>query len=102
MIVTLKILYIIMSMWIGYLVMDFKTNNMQSKFLTVGVTDFLHGLFVAVAGAVLTIVTNSIQSGSLTFDFKAIGTTALIAGLSYISKKFLSNNQGEILTPDSK
>ena len=75
---------------------------MQSKFLTVGVTDFLHGLFVAVVGAALTVVTQSISANGLTFDFKAIGTTALIAGLSYISKKFISNNQGQILAPDSK
>ena len=75
---------------------------MQSKFLTVGVTDFLHGLFIAVVGAVLTVVSQSLTTGSLTFDYKSIGTTAAIAGLSYVSKKFLSNNQGEILTPDSK
>jgi len=75
---------------------------MQSKFLTVGVADFLHGLFVSVVGAALTVVTQSLSTGSLTFDLKAIGTTALIAGLSYISKKFISNNQGEILAPDNK
>lgn len=75
---------------------------MQSKFLTVGATDFLHGLFIAVVGAILTVVTQSFSAGQVTLDYKAIGTTALIAGLSYISKKLLSNNQGAILTPDSK
>ena len=70
---------------------------MQSKLWSLLPKDFVHGLFIAVVGAVLTVVTQTIQSNTLTFDYKAIGTTAAIAAISYISKKFISNSQGEIL-----
>ena len=99
-IIMAKVLYIIFAMWLGFQIINNK--YMQSKIFTVGVTDFLHGLFIAIIGAVLTVVSTSLSAGSLTFDYKTIGTTAAIAGLSYVSKKFLSNNQGAILTPDSK
>lgn len=74
---------------------------MNSSLFSVGTKDFLHGLFIAVVGAVLTVVTQSIQGGTLVFDYKAIGTTAAIAAISYISKKFLSNSNGEILTGEA-
>lgn len=48
------------------------------------------GLLVAVGGAVITLVQNSLQSGSLTFDWKAIGSVALAAGLSYLAKNFFT------------
>jgi len=70
---------------------------MQSKLFSLIPKDFIHGLFIAVLGAILAIITQTLQAGSLTFDYKAIGTTAAIAALSYISKKFVSNSQGEIL-----
>jgi len=74
----------------------------MSKLFTVGVRDFLHGLFIAVAGGVFTVIEQSLQANSLTFDYKAIGTVAGISALSYISKKFLSNSQGEILSSEPK
>ena len=73
---------------------------MQSKLWSLLPKDFVHGLFIAVVGAVLTVVTQTIQSNTLTFDYKAIGTTAAIAALSYISKKFLTNSAGQVLTSE--
>jgi uncharacterized membrane protein YvlD (DUF360 family) len=86
-------------MYVGYLIIDNKTDKM-SKLFSVGLQDFLHGLFIAVIGAVLAVVTSTLQAGTLTFDYKAIGTTAAIAALSYVSKKFLSNSEGQILTSE--
>ena len=69
----------------------------QSKLWSLVPKDFLNGLFIAVLGAVLAVVTQTLQAGTLTFDYKAIGTTAAIAALSYISNKFVTNSQGEVL-----
>jgi uncharacterized membrane protein YebE (DUF533 family) len=70
---------------------------MQSKLWSLVPKDFLNGLFIAVIGAVLAVVTQTLQAGTLTLDYKTIGTTAAIAALSYISKKFATNSQGEVL-----
>lgn len=70
---------------------------MISKFLTLNQKDFIKGLLLSVLTAVVTIVYNSVQAGSLTFDWKAIGVTALTTALSYLLKNLLTNSQGEIL-----
>jgi hypothetical protein len=94
----IKLLYVVLSMYLGYLVIE--NNKQMSKLFSVGLQDFLHGLLIAVIGAVLTVVTNTLQAGALTFDYKAISTTATIAAVSYISKKFLTNSAGQILTSE--
>jgi hypothetical protein len=70
---------------------------MISKFLTLNQKDFLKGLLLSVLTAVVTIVYKSVEAGSLTFYWKAIGTTALATALSYLLKNLLTNSQGEIL-----
>lgn len=70
---------------------------MISKFLTLNQKDFIKGLLLSVLTAVVTIVYNSVQAGSLTFDWKSIGVTALTTALSYLLKNLLTNSQGEIL-----
>ena len=64
---------------------------------SVGTKDFLKGLILAVITAVITIVYTSVQAGSLTFDWKVIGTTALSAALAYITKNLLTNNKDQFL-----
>lgn len=71
---------------------------MNSKFGTLNWKDFGKGLLVAVISAVLGVVTTSLQVGSLTFDWKAIGTIALSAGLAYITKNLFQNSAGQIGT----
>jgi hypothetical protein len=75
---------------------------MQSTFLTLGSKDFLKGLVLAVLTAVITIVYTSIEAGSLAFDWKAIGMTALSSALAYIMKNLFTNSQGELLKKDPK
>jgi hypothetical protein len=70
---------------------------MNSTFLTLGSKDFIKGLLVAVLSAVITIVYNTIQTGSLTFDWKTIGMTALTSAVAYIMKNLFSNSNGKFL-----
>ena len=52
--------------------------------------DILKGFLIAVISPVFTIIITSLNQGSLTFDWKAIGVTAAGAALAYIMKNFLS------------
>lgn len=69
-----------------------------SKQFTLNGRDLLKGLLVAVITPVFTIIITSLEKGSLTFDWKAIGITAAGAALAYIMKNFLS--PGTILITD--
>ena len=61
-----------------------------SNQFTLNVKDVLKGLLVAIITPVFTVIMSSLNAGSLTFDWKAIGVTALAAGLAYILKNFLA------------
>lgn len=74
------------------------TNNMNSPFLKLNVQDFLKGLIVAVGSSVVTILYNTLQTGSLTFDWKQIGTVALSSALAYLMKNLFTNSKGETFT----
>lgn len=74
---------------------------MKSKFLSLNATDFLRGLVVSVLSAVLTIIYQTIQAGSLTFDWKAIGTIAASAALGYILKNLLTNSEDQLFKKES-
>ena len=74
---------------------------MNSPFLTLNSRDFIRGLFVAVLTAVVTFMYTSIQTGSLTFDWKAIGMAALSSALAYIMKNLLTNSNDELLKKES-
>jgi hypothetical protein len=74
---------------------------MNSSIFTLDNKDFIKGLLVAVLSAVITILYNTIESGSLTFDWKAIGTMALTSALGYILKNLLTNSTGQFLKKDA-
>ena len=73
---------------------------MNSKLLSLNLKDFTKGLFLVVLTAVITFIYQTLDAGSLTFDWVMIGKTALIAGLSYILKQLTTNSSGEILKPE--
>lgn len=75
---------------------------MNSAFLTLNSKDFLKGLVIAVLTAVITIIYTSVQAGSLDFDWKAIGVTALSSALAYIMKNLFTNNSDQLLKKDTK
>jgi len=63
-----------------------KTSNLYS----IDLKDLTKGLIVAVGSAIVTTIQTSLQSGSLSFNWKLIGTVALGAGIAYISKNFFT------------
>lgn len=75
---------------------------MKSPFLTLNSRDFIRGLFVAVLTAIVTFMYTSIQNGSLTFDWKAIGMAALSSALAYIMKNLLTNSSDQLLETEVK
>ena len=71
-----------------------------SGLFTLGVKDFIKGLIMAIIGAIAAVVQTSIEAGNLNFDWKYMGKLALITGLSYLLKNFVTNNKDQILTKD--
>lgn len=75
---------------------------MNSLFLSLNTKDFIKGLLIAVLSAVVTILYNTIQTGSLSFDWKAIALTAMSSALAYIMKNLFTNSTGGFLKKESK
>lgn len=65
------------------------SKTIENKQFTLQTRDAIKGLVIAVLTAVITVVYTSLEAGSLNFDWKAIGTTALTAALAYIMKNWL-------------
>jgi hypothetical protein len=68
---------------------------MKSPFLNLNTADFIKGLIMAVLSSVITIVYQTVELGSFTFDWKAIGTMALTTAIAYIMKNLFTNSQGK-------
>ena len=69
---------------------------MQSTLFTLNSTDFIKGLLMAVLSTVITIVYQTVEAGSLVFDWTAIGTMAITSALAYIMKNLFTNSQGKL------
>ena len=69
---------------------------MGSTFLNLNTTDFLKGLLMAVLSSVITVVYQTVQTGSLVFDWKTIATMAITSGLAYIMKNLFTNSTGNL------
>lgn len=72
----------------------------QSSFLTIGLKDILKGFILAILTSVITIISTTIDAGSLTFNWPLIGKTAMVAGLGYLLKNVLTNNNDQFLKKD--
>ena len=70
-----------------------KTSNL----FNLNFRDVTKGLIVAIGSAVVSVINTTLQAGSLTFDWKQVGTFALAAGISYLAKNFLT--PASIVTP---
>jgi putative exporter of polyketide antibiotics len=75
---------------------------MQSTFLNLNTNDFIKGLIMAVLSTVITIVYQTVQAGSLVFDWKSIGTMALTTALAYIMKNLFTNSTGTLFAAEQK
>lgn len=74
---------------------------MNSTFLNLNSSDFLKGLIMAVLSTVITVVYQTVEAGSLVFDWKAIGTMALTTALAYIMKNLFTNSTGKLFAKES-
>jgi hypothetical protein len=72
----------------------------MSTFLNLNSSDFIKGLLMAVLSSVITVVYQTVEAGSLVFDWKAIGTMALTAGLAYIMKNLFTNSTGKLFAKE--
>lgn len=75
---------------------------MNSTFFNLNSSDFLKGLIMAVLSSVITVVYQTVEAGSLTFDWKSIGTIALTSALAYIMKNLFTNSTGKLFATESK
>lgn len=75
---------------------------MNSTFLNLNSSDFLKGLIMAVLSTVITVVYQTVEAGSLVFDWKAIGTMALTTALAYIMKNLFTNSTGKLFAKEQK
>ena len=75
---------------------------MQSTFLNLNTNDFIKGLVMAVLSTVITIIYQTVEAGSLVFDWKSIGTMALTTALAYIMKNLFTNSTGSLFAAEQK
>jgi hypothetical protein len=68
---------------------------MNSPFLNIDLNDLGKGLILAVLTSVMTIIYTTVQAGSLAFDWKLIGTTALTSAFGYLLKNLFTNSTGQ-------
>ena len=73
----------------------------MSKFFSLNLSDFFKGMIMTVIGSVIGILYSTVQSGSLTFDWAVIKTTAMSAALSYLIKNLFTNSNGEFAATES-
>ena len=69
----------------------------MSNLFKVNSVDFAKGLVVVVLTAVLTYIANALQVSGLNLDWQQVLSVAIIAGIGYLSKQFLSDSEGKVL-----
>lgn len=62
----------------------------QSDFLKLNWADFGKGLIIAVLTPVLVVIQESVSAGTLTFNWSAIGISAIAGGVAYLIKNFFT------------
>lgn len=79
------------------------TTVVTTKRFNLNMSDWVRGLLVAVVTGPITIILDSLNQGTLTFNWKMIATVALSAGLSYILKNWLMTpNEITIKNPSNE
>lgn len=73
---------------------------MFSKFGKLNIEDLAKGIVVAALGAVIPVIESVISTGSLSFDWKAMGYTALTAAVAYLTKNLFTNSNGLLFTKE--
>jgi hypothetical protein len=65
----------------------------KSNFLSLNLADIAKGLLMAILTPVMTIIGQSLESGSFTYDWRTIGLSALAGGFAYLVKNFFSTDK---------
>ena len=60
------------------------------KQFSLNLPDWMKGLLMAIGTPVLAVIIDSTSKGSLNFDWKLIGTTAISAAAVYLMKNYLT------------
>jgi len=63
----------------------------MSKLFTLNNKDFFKGLIMAVLISAITIIQQSLNSGTLVFDLKAIAIASISGALAYLMKNFFTS-----------
>jgi hypothetical protein len=66
------------------------TTSSSSPFMSLNWADLGKGILMAILTPIITIIYQTIQSGSLTFDFHSICIAAVSGFIAYITKNFFS------------
>lgn len=75
----------------------------QSNFLSLGWRDFLRGLAMAILTPVVTLITNSVDSGQFTFNWRLIVLSAIGGAGAYLLKNvFTKPDKIEDIVRNSK
>lgn len=74
--------------------------NCWTKLWTIKLSDFWRGLIVAVVMAVLTVIYETIQKGSLEISWNSVLLAGIGAGISYLLKNLGTGQGGKMLTND--
>lgn len=69
----------------------------MSEIFKLNLADFIKGLALAVLTSVVVIINDTINAGSLNFDWNNILHTAAISSVAYLLKQLLTNANGELL-----
>jgi hypothetical protein len=67
-------------------------NKLPSTFGTLNIRDFVKGFVLAVIVPALLAVQQSLASGELTIDWKALGITSLASFIGYLLKNYFTND----------
>lgn len=62
----------------------------QSEFLSLGWRDFFRGLAMAVLTPIVIIVQQSLEAGTLVFNWKSILTAGVAGGVAYLVKNLFT------------
>lgn len=69
---------------------------------TLIVPDWAKALIVAVLSAPVGLILDTLNTGTLVFDWKKVLIAALTGGIGYLAKNFLTGSGGQLLTNKPK
>ena len=72
--------------------------NIFTDLWTIKMSDWQRGFVVAILTTPITLALDSVNTGSLVFDWKKILAGALAGGLAYVLKNLITGANGKILT----